>query len=248
MKGLVTILLTVSGIMCNGQNRILVAAASDLKFAMDSIVAVFRSIHAGQVDITYGSSGKLTEQILNGAPFDLLLSADIAYPEMLRKNGQAGSDIYPYARGRIVLWSRKPGASDKGMRSLLSQSGGKIAVANPRHAPYGRRAVECLEYYGLMKDVESRLVFGENISKAAQFVSTGAADIAIIALSIALSPNMKKETNNYFLIPEESHSPLIQGAVITRSGKEKQLSRAFFDFLQDPRTRDVLKYYGFTTP
>lgn len=248
VKEIVTILLVIAGTVSNGQQKILIAAASDLKFAMDSVIDIFGQTHTGQVEITYGSSGKLTEQILQGAPFDLLLSADISYPEMLERAGQAGSAIYPYATGRIVVWSKKLDPREKQIYSLLDPSIVKIAIANPKHAPYGRRAVECLQHYGLLEQVESRLVYGENISQTAQFASAGAADIAIIALSIALSPNMENGRGEYFLIPDASHSPLIQGAVITRHGREKQLSRTFFDFLRNPKALEVMEYYGFTTP
>jgi len=248
MKKILTILLFSICMVCDGQEKILVAAASDLKFAMDSVIRVFEQIHPGKVNVTYGSSGKLTEQILNGAPFDLLLSADIAYPEMLHKANESGSEIYAYARGRIVLWSYKVDTQQKQMNTLLDPTVTRIAIANPRHAPYGKRAVESLEFYKVMHKVKPKLVYGENISQTARFVTTGAADAGIIALSLALAPTVKGKGGNYFLIPEQSHSPLIQGAVITRHGSEKKLAKAFFEFLRDSQTTEVLKYYGFTSP
>ncbi len=184
------------------QDRILIAAASDLKFTLDSVIHAFSKINNGKVEVTYGSSGKLTEQIINGAPFDLFFSADISYPERLQQEKKTSSGIYRYATGRLVIWSKKIDPRQSGMKSLLDPGVKKIAIANPLHAPYGKRAVESLAYYQLAEALRSRLVYGENISQAAQFASTGAADVGIIALSLALSPNMKKERGEFFVIPE----------------------------------------------
>ena len=171
-------------------NKILIAAASDMKFALDSIVTVFKKTHAGNVDITYGSSGKLFEQISNGAPFDIFFSADINYPKQLHKKDLTTSEVYAYGVGRIVLWSKKVDPNTEGMKSLLSPTIKKVAIANPAHAPYGKRAAEALNDYNVSESVKGKLVFGENISQTAQFITTGAADIGIVALSLAVSPTM----------------------------------------------------------
>jgi molybdate transport system substrate-binding protein len=244
---LATGLLIVFGVV-NAQEKILIAAASDLKFAMDSVIAAFGKNNTGNVEITYGSSGKLTEQIINDAPFDIFFSADISYPEKLRREDKTASDIYQYAKGRIVIWSRKLDSRKKQMKSLLDPSVHKIAVANPAHAPYGKRAMESLGYYKILEAVKPKLVYGENISQTAQFVSTGAADAGIIALSLALSPNMKNEEGKYFVIPEESHQPLIQGAVVTGHGKGNKLANSFFEFVKTDKAISILKHYGFTQP
>jgi molybdate transport system substrate-binding protein len=228
------------------QEKILVAAASDLKFALDSVIVQFNSTRRRKVDVTYGSSGKLSEQIAHGAPFDIFFSADISYPEKLKENKKTVSEVYKYGKGRIVIWSKKIDPTKTEMHSLLDASIKKIAVANPLHAPYGKRAMESIEYYKL--SVKDKLVYGENISQTAQFVSTGAADIGIIALSLALSPNMKKEKGRYFLIPESSHQPLIQGAVITTTGRDKKLVAEFFEYIKSDSARSVLKYFGFSEP
>jgi molybdate transport system substrate-binding protein len=233
---------------CNAQDKILVAAASDLKFALDSVIIAFTKTNEGKIGVTYGSSGKLTEQIVNGAPFDLFFSADIVYPQQLAREKKTSSDIYRYAKGRIVLWSNKIDPCDSEMKSLLQPGVKKIAIANPMHAPYGKRALESLEYYNMSDILKSKLVYGENISQTAQFVSTGAADIGVIALSLALSPNMKSKTAKYFVIPEESHQPLIQGAVITRHGKESKLAASFFEFIKSPQAVSILAKYGFSKP
>lgn len=242
-----SLLLSLSIKFSLAQDVILVAAASDLKFAFDSVVVAFGKMNKGKVKVTYGSSGKLTEQISNGGPFHIFFSADISYPQQLKTKGFTTSEIYQYAVGRIVLWSRKIDTR-KGMNALLDPSIKKIAIANPAHAPYGKRAMESVEYYKLTKAVSPKLVFGENISQAAQFVATGAADMGIIALSLALSANMQKEKGSYFLIPAESHLTLIQAAVITRKGKGNKLATSFFEFVKSDKAISILKSFGFTKP
>ena len=189
VKTMCVIFIALLWIECHGQRRILVAAASDLKFALDSVAAVFRKKHSGTVEITYGSSGKLFEQISNGAPFDVFFSADIEYPNKLKEKDLTASDIYIYGVGRIVVWSKKIDVAKEGMNSLRSPGVKKIAIANPLHAPYGKRAEEALKFYKMHEAVKTKLVLGDNISQTAQFVTTGAADIGIVAYSLALSPN-----------------------------------------------------------
>ena len=230
------------------QEKILIAAASDLKFALDSVITVFKKNNSGTVDITYGSSGKLFEQISNGAPFDIFFSADINYPKQLQEKGLTASETYAYGVGRIVLWSKKIDPNKDGMKSLRSPSIKKVAIANPAHAPYGKRAEEALNYYKVFEFVKGKLVFGENISQTAQFVTTGAADMGIVALSLAVSPAMKKEGGKYYLIPETSHNRLEQGTVITRHGKGNDLANAFMEFIKSSTAHTILNHFGFTKP
>ena len=225
--------------------RLLVAAASDLRFALDSLIVVFNKEHEGRIDVTYGSSGKLTEQILNGAPFDIFFSADLSYPEILREKNKTASEIFPYAKGHLVLWSKRMDPSVDGIKMLTNPSVRKIAIANPQHAPYGKRAVECLEFYKLTESTRGKIVLGDNVSQTAQFVSTGAADVGIIALSLALSPNMKREKGKYFVIPQESYSPLVQGMVITSKGKGNSLAGEFFNYIKTDSAAVVLEHFGF---
>ncbi|HET7180498.1 MAG TPA: molybdate ABC transporter substrate-binding protein [Chryseosolibacter sp.] len=241
-------LLVVSATVAWPQQKILVAAASDLRFALDSLTSAFESSNDAKVEISYGSSGKLAQQIVHGAPFDVFFSADIAYPEQLETEHKTGSAIYPYARGRIVLWSRQLDPNVRQIQTVVDPSVVKIAIANPMHAPYGKRAIEALQYYRLWKTVKARAVYGENISQTAQFVTSGAADAGFIALSLALSPPMQKEGGKYYLIPEESHAPLIQAAVITQHGKANALARAFLDFVKSDRANHILSHFGFTKP
>jgi molybdate transport system substrate-binding protein len=240
-------LLCTSLIACGqAREKVLIAAASDLKFALDSIVTVFKRAHTGsQIDVTYGSSGKLYEQVSHGAPFDLFFSADISYPLGLQKKGLALSDVETYGVGRIVIWCKKVDPNPTGMETLLNHSIIKVAIANPRHAPYGQRAEEAMKYFKVYEKIKSKLVFGENISQAAQFVTTGAADAGVIALSLALSPTMKKMNGSYYLIPATSHEPLRQGFVLLKHAKDNALAHAFKNFLTTTESVKILGYFGF---
>lgn len=228
--------------------QIHVAAAADLRFAMDEIVALFRKAHpdAG-VEVSYGSSGKFYAQIRNGAPFDLFFSADIELPEKLVKAGLASPEVRPYALGRIVVWRPGSDAPPLTLADLARPEIRRIAIANPKHAPYGMRAVEALTAAQVRDAVESRLVLGENIAQTAQFVQTGNADAGIIALSLALAPAFAGK-GSYTLIPDTMHQPLRQGFVILRHGEDKALARTFADFFADADVRRIMSRYGFSMP
>jgi molybdate transport system substrate-binding protein len=228
--------------------KITIAAAADLKFAMDEIVTGFaRTRPGGEVQVVYGSSGKFQTQIRQGAPFDLFFSADISYPRELAGKGLAASEVIPYAVGRIVLWSAALDATKMTLASLADPKVTRIAIANPKHAPYGKRAEEALTAAGVRDKVQGKLVFGENISQAAQFVQSGNAQAGIIALSLALSPELAQR-GNYYLIPDTMHKPLEQGFIITRQGAGKPLAQQFADYMGSKQARDVMTRYGFVLP
>lgn len=229
--------------------EITIAAASDLNFAFKEIVAEFEKKTGAHVKLSLGSSGNFFAQIQHGAPFDLYFSADVRYPQKLEQTGHAiQGSLYRYAVGRIVLWTPAKSSlavETLGMEALLDPSIKKIAIANPKHAPYGRAAVEAMQQANVYDRVKDKLVLGENISQAAQFVESGAADIGIIALSLALAPPMKA-AGKYWEIPADTHPALEQGAVILASAKNQQAAKAFLDFLKGPEGQDIMKRYGFT--
>ncbi|WP_026435203.1 molybdate ABC transporter substrate-binding protein [Acidovorax sp. JHL-9] len=228
--------------------KITVAAAADLKFAMDEIVTTFQQAHsAGQVEVIYGSSGKFHTQIQQGAPYDLYFSADIAFPRALAKAGLAASEVKPYALGRIVLWSAGMDARQMTLASLADAKIARVAIANPRHAPYGKRAEEALRASGLWGKVEPKLVYGENIAHTAQFVQTGNAQVGIIALALAASPELARK-GGYWLIPDDLHAPLEQGFIITRRAENNALARQFADYMGSKAARAVMTRYGFVLP
>ena len=241
------VLLGITSLAHAGE-RITIAAAADLRFAMDEIVKQFRTAQPDDViDVIYGSSGKFFTQIQQGAPYDLFFSADIGYPHELEKSGFAGAPAVPYATGRIVLWSPSRDASKMTLKDLANPKIGKVAIANPQHAPYGKRAEEALRALGLWEKVEPKLVYGENIAHAAQFVQTGNAQVGIIALALALSPELASK-GGYWLIPDHLHQPLEQGFVITRRAQGKALAQRFADYMGSPAARAVMTRYGFVLP
>lgn len=228
--------------------KITVAAAADLKFAMDEIVTDFKKSQPGhEVEVIYGSSGKFHAQIQQGAPFDLYFSADIGYPRELAKQGLAAGEVKPYAFGRIVLWSNNMDATRMTLATLADPKITRIAIANPKHAPYGKRAEEALQASGLWDKVQSKLVFGENIAHTAQFVQTGNAQTGIIALSLALNPELAKK-GGYYLIPDKLHKPLEQGFIITKRGANSPLAKKFADYMGSKQVRRVMTKYGFVLP
>ena len=224
-----------------------IVAAADLRYAMDEIVKDFKKTNSGaNVEVIYGSSGNAFTQISNGAPFDLYFSADIVYPQKLKKAGLTLTEPKLYAIGRIVLWSASLDVS-KGLSVLADKPNIKIATANPEHAPYGQRSVEALKFYKLYEKVEKQLIFGENISQAAQFCLTGNADAGLIALSLVLSPSMSNQ-GKYFLIDEKAHRPLEQAYVILNQAKQNKVAFSFAEFISSPAARLIFEKYGFTLP
>jgi molybdate transport system substrate-binding protein len=222
-----------------------VAAAADLKFAMDDIVASYRlSKPDANIEVVYGSSGNFKTQILQGAPFDLFFSADITYPRELKEAGLAASDVRPYGVGRIVLWSAQFDASKLRLQDLTDAKFARVAIANPEHAPYGKRAEEALRAARIWDSVEPKLVYGDNIAQTAQFVQSGNAQIGIIALSLALSPELASK-GGFYLIPESLHEPLEQGFIVTRRAADNPLARDFAEYFGSSAARATLQRYGF---
>ncbi|WP_020560616.1 molybdate ABC transporter substrate-binding protein [Thiofilum flexile] len=231
-----------------GAEDLTIAAAADLKFALEDIKAAYRAANPNdQVTITFGSSGKLSTQIEQGAPFDLFFSADIKYPEQLAKANQAASKVTPYARGHIVLWSKNYDASQLTLADLKDAKFQHIAIADPAHAPYGKRAEEALKASQLWDIIKPKLVFGENIAQTAQFIESGNADIGIIALSLAVNPELTKQ-GGYAPIDEKLHNPLEQAFIITSHGKDNAAAQRFADYIQSAEARQIMVKYGFVLP
>jgi molybdate transport system substrate-binding protein len=240
--------LLIAGQPAHAQERLTIAAAADLKFALDEIVVLFKRAHpAAQIETIYGSSGNFSTQIRQGAPYDIYFSADIAYPRALKAEGLAASEVQTYGVGRIVLWSSSRDASRMTLADLAGPAIHKIAIANPQHAPYGKRAEEALKAAGVWEQVEARLVYGENIAQTAQYVQSGNAQVGIIALSLALSPELAR-LGGYALIPGKLHQPLEQGFIITRRAADNLLAHDFAAFIAGKEARTVMTRYGFMLP
>jgi molybdate transport system substrate-binding protein len=235
--------------LCAAQ-EITVAAAADLQFAMQEVAARFQKETGKTVKVIYGSSGNFFQQIQNGAPFDMFFSANLDYPKKLEAAGliEPGS-FYPYAKGKIVIWVGNDSKLDlnSGMKVLPDPSVKKIAVANPEHAPYGQAAVAAMRKENIYDKVKDKFVLGENISQTASFVVSGSADVGIVALSLALSPNMK-DKGRYAEIPAEEYPPIEQACIIVKSSKNKETARQFLAFIKTAAIADLLRRYGFDVP
>jgi len=246
---ILSVLLVQSGVRAQGQ-EIRVAAAADLRFAMGELVGDFEKQTGTSVLVTYGSSGNFFSQIQNGAPFDLFFSADIEYPKKLEAAGLAEpGTLYEYALGRLAIWTpvgSKLDVPKLGWKILLDSSVQKIAIANPEHAPYGRAAVAALEKAGIYDSVKAKLVYGENISQAAQFVQSGNAQAGIIAMSLAVSPAM--HDGKRWEIPAEMHPAIVQGAIVLKNAKDKEAARTFLNYAKSEKGRATLAKYGFAFP
>ncbi len=248
------LLLVVAGLLglgglCAAQ-EITVAAAADLQFAMPEIAARFQQQTGKTVKLIYGSSGNFAQQLQNGAPFDMFFSANLDYPKQLQAAGLTEPDVfYQYAVGKIVVWVPNESRLDisRGLKALLDPAIKKIAIANPQHAPYGKAAVAALQKENLYQQVKDKFVLGEDISQTASFVASGSADVGIIALSLALSPNMK-EKGRYAEIPSADYPPIEQACVIMRSSKNKDTARQFLKFIQTAPMAQLLEEYGFAIP
>lgn len=246
MKQILTIIAFWIAMSSHAQT-VKIAAAADLRYAMDEVVKAYKKNYSSaNIEVIYGSSGNAFTQISNGAPFDMYFSADIVYPQKLKKAGLTLTDPKLYAIGRIVLWSASLDVS-KGLSVLAEKPNIKIATANPEHAPYGQRSVEALKFYRLYEKVEKQLIYGENISQAAQFCLSGNAEAGLIALSLVLSPSMNNQ-GKYFLIDEKSHRPLEQAYVILNHAKGNKSAFSFAEFISSCTAKLLFEKYGFTLP
>ncbi|HET7717128.1 MAG TPA: molybdate ABC transporter substrate-binding protein [Bauldia sp.] len=228
-----------------------IAAAADLQFALAEVAAAFMAETGQEVRLTFGSSGNLYRQIREGAPFELYLSADEQFVLDLAKDGLAVDEGALYAVGRLALFvpHGSPLEADgtlAGLKAALAEGHiTRFAIANPEHAPYGRRAEEVLRHQGLWEDLAPKLVLGENVSQAAHFAAAGDAQGGIIAYSLALAPDIAA-LGESALIPEAWHAPLRQRMALLRG--HGRIAAMFFDFMQTKPARTIMRRYGFVLP
>ena len=228
-----------------------IAAASDLKFALEEAAARFRETERREVKLVFGSSGNFYRQILQGAPFQLFLSADESFVSKLAAAGRTVDEGRLYATGRIVLFAPhgSPLVVDErfaGVKAALARNAlRRFAIANPEHAPYGRAAEQALRRLGLWDTLSGKLVLGENVSQAAQFATSGSAEGGIFAYSLALSKEIAAR-GRYVLVPEGLHDPLRQRMVLVKGAGAS--ARAFYEHLQAPDARAIFRRYGFVLP
>ena len=248
-RGLIFLALLFAASAAIAQEKLTIAAAADLQGVMPEIASRFEQQTGSKTKLSFGSSGNFFAQIQNAAPYDIFFSADVEYPQKLEAAGltDPGSS-YQYANGKLVLWVPKssPVNLTNGMAALVDPAVKKVAIANPAHAPYGRAAESALRKAGLWDNVSSKLVLGENISQAAQFVQSGNAEAGMLALALVLAPAMKDQ-GRYFEIPQDLYPPLRQEVAILKRSPHQALARRFLDFLKTREITSLLQQYGFST-
>jgi len=254
LVAVVTAILSLSSAYSSAQEtkssaELIVAAAADLSSALKEVTESYEKKTGVKIKLSFGASGALTQQIKNGAPFDVFFSADMDYPRQIISTGDADSaSLYQYAVGKLVLWVPSDSPLDvehKGMKVLLDPSVKKISIANPQHAPYGRAAVAALKHDGLYDQVSDRLVLGENVSQAAQFVESGNAQVGFVALAHAIAPEIKSK-GKYWIVPADSYPPLAQGVVVIAHSQHKKEAMEFVEYIKSKECIELLRKYGFS--
>ena len=234
----------------NKSSSLTVAAAANVQFAMKEIEHAFETAFNKNISIIIGSSGKLTAQIKQGAPYDLLISANMKYPNSLYQEGYAMTTPKTYALGGLVLWTMKRELPlDEQLSILANPTVRKIAIANPKNAPYGEQALNAFEYYNLSKAITPKLVYAESIAQTNQYIITKNCEIGITAKSVVKAPKMK-DVGQWIDIPTVAYKPITQGVVITKYGatNNQEVAKQFYDFLFSPKTARIFKKYGYTIP
>jgi molybdate transport system substrate-binding protein len=235
--------LACRGVRAPAKAELTVAAASDLTQAFEEIGRQFEAEHNTKVVFVFGSTGLLTKQIENGAPFDVFAAANASYIDQLEQKGL----IVPgtktvYARGRITMWTAANSALKiEKIQDLAQPDVARIAIANPDHAPYGQAAKQALEHAGIWDVVKPKLVYGDNIRQTLQYAETGNVDVAIVALSLSV-----QSKGRWMLLPEELHQPIDQGMGVLKGTKNEAAARAFSDFVNGSKGREILSKYGFS--
>jgi molybdate transport system substrate-binding protein len=228
-----------------------IAAASDLRFALADLIAAFEQAHPDvRVEVAYGSSGTLYAQVQNRAPFDLFLSADATYPQRLAERLPGREDPFVYAVGRLALWApRRPDlkVQARGLDVVTDATLRRIALANPRHAPYGRAAQEVLERLGLVERVRGRLVYGDTVLQVAHLLEAGAAEVGFVAYSLVATPE-RARPEDVFLVPAHLHEPLVQAGVVLPWARQGEIARTFRAWLLDRPGQTILRRHGFEPP
>jgi molybdate transport system substrate-binding protein len=240
-------------LLCTGPlahaGTLTVAVAANVKFAFADLQQAFIKQTGIEVKSVFGSSGKLTAQIKSGAPFDVFLSANMKYPQNLYQAGMAVTRPKVYANGVLVLWTLNPLDLGEGIQVLTDPAVQKIAVANPRLAPYGREAINALEHFKLRSAVESKLIYGESISQVSQYIDSRSADIGFTAKSVVLAPQLAGQ-GKWIELPKDSYQPIAQGVVMLKHAQEANSDSAkrFLEFLSSPAARTIFEKYGYLLP
>lgn len=244
---LVYAIIILFGLHAEAKPKIIVAVAANVQYAMNDIKSAFEKLTGIEVEIILGSSGQITAQIEQGAPYDVFISADTKYPDYLFDHGFTNGKPKVYAQGSLVLWTmRKDLELKKGLQEILNSSIKNIAIANPKTAPYGRAAMQVLKNLGMENKIGDKLVYGENISSVNQFIISKAADIGFSAKSVVLSPAMMNK-GKWIDVDSKLYDPIMQSSVMLKEGikKHPHETMAFFRFLFSDQVKSILKKYGY---
>jgi molybdate transport system substrate-binding protein len=232
-----------------GADTLTVAVAANLQYVFDDLGADFTKNTGHRLKPIFNSSGKFVAQVMNGAPFDVFLSADMEFPEKLHQQGFTSGAPRAYAYGTLVLWTMRDLDLKNWQSVLAGPAVKKIAVANPVTAPYGREAIKALRHLKLEENLKARLVFGESIAQTNQYIHSRAADAGFTAKSVVLAPEMKGQ-GRWVELPPGSYQPIAQGAVILRHGEQNnaRLAHQFYDYIFSANARAIFERYGYLLP
>jgi molybdate transport system substrate-binding protein len=244
MKRIIFFLLILISFGASAQT-VKVAAAANLRTVFEEIQASYEKQNPGsKVLVTFGASGTLLQQIVNGADFEVYMAADDKFPVKLKEQSAASGEIKTYAQGKLVLWSNTIDVS-KGLDVLATSAVSHIAVAKPELAPYGDRAIECLKKAGLYEKVKDKIVYADNISQTAQFAQTGNAEVGFLAMSLTFTPEMK---GSIYEIDPKSYKPIDQAMVLVKTWKPNPEAAKFMKYVLSPACKPIFEKYGYVVP
>ena len=245
MKKLILILIGILLSIHIQAQTVKVAAAGNLRYILDEIKNGYLVKNPKtQINISLGASGALTQQIMNGAGYDVFMAADKVFPDKLKDQGYTTGEVKTYAFGKLVIWSNTLDVSN-GIQIVADNAVHRVAIAKPEIAPYGARAVECLKYYNLFDKIKDKIVYADNIAQAAQFAQTGNAEIGFIALALALSPDMK---GSYFILDTKSYKPVEQAMVLIKNWQANPEAAKFMKYVLSAECKQIFEKYGFIVP
>ena len=248
MKRIIISLAVLFATLSLSAQKVNIAAAANLRYVLEEIkTAYVKQYPKAKVNITFGASGMLVQQIMNGASFDFFMAADNEFPVKLKEKGLTTGAMSTYAIGKLAIYSTTLDVEKLGIGVLKSQSVNKIAIANPETAPYGERSVELLKSQKLYEQLKSKIVLGENISQTAQFAFTGNVEIGFIALSLAMAPEMSGK-GNYYIIPQNLYKPIEQACILIKTPVLNTEAAKFRKYVLSPETKGIWEKFGYSVP
>jgi len=247
MKRIIISLAILLATITVSAQKVNVAAAANLRYVLEEIKTAYLKQHPkAKVNLTFGASGMLVQQIQNGASFDFFMAADNEFPVKLKDKGLTTGSMSTYAIGKLAMYSTTLDVEKLGLEALKSQAIKKLAIANPETAPYGERAVELLKSLKLFDGLKSKIVLGENIAQTAQFAFTGNAEIGFIALSLALAPDMDNK-GSYYIVPQSLYKPIEQTCILIKTPVLNTEAAKFKKFVLSPATKGIWEKWGYKT-